>query len=42
MKIDYIYTKYRDYGLPVKQIYLTICDDDIFIFIYLMIKVERI
>lgn len=29
MKIDYNYTRYRDYGLPVKQIYTTICNRNI-------------
>ena len=29
MKIDYNYTKYRNYRFPAKQIYTTICDRDI-------------
>ena len=29
MKIDYNYTKFKNYGYPKKQIYTTTCDRDI-------------
>lgn len=29
MKIDYNYTKFKNYGYPTKQIYTTTCDKDI-------------
>ena len=32
MKIDYNYTKFKNYGSPTKKIYTTTCDNDIFIF----------